>query len=151
MSATVDADAERVVALMMDAIDFASSARLGGDRPRGAIAVVGDVVIGRGDETCSRRDPTAHAVALVLTDAGRHIGSWRLDGVTVVATHEPCPMCAGALNAAKVARLVFGASDPARGAAGSRYNVPADRRLGHEVEVVPGVLAEQCAALDRDD
>ena len=133
--------------LMERAIDAAQVGRLAGERPRGAAARLGDLVVVRHDETSLRGDPMAHAVALLLTALGRELGSWRLEGVTVATTHEPCVMCAGALTAARVARLVFGVADPAAGAVGSLHNVAVDLRLGHEIEVVSGVLAQACSAL----
>ncbi|HAP31727.1 MAG TPA: tRNA adenosine(34) deaminase TadA [Firmicutes bacterium] len=92
-------------------------------------------------------DATAHAEILVLREAGKKLGSWRLSHTTLYVTLEPCPMCAGALVLARVSRLVYGPRDPKGGAAGSLYNIPADPRLNHRLEVREGVLAAQCAAL----
>jgi tRNA(adenine34) deaminase len=92
-------------------------------------------------------DPTAHAEVLLLAEVARQLGRWRLDDVTVVVTLEPCVMCAGALWAARVPRVVFGAEDPKAGALGSLYNVAADPRLNHEFTVRPRVRAEECGAL----
>ena len=119
-----------------------------GDVPVGAI-VVGDgrVVARAHNEREQRADPTAHAEILALRSAASVLGSWRLDGATVYVTLEPCPMCAGALVAARVHRLVFGAADPKAGSCGSLYNLCVDPRLNHEVVVSPGVLAEQAAGL----
>ena len=118
------------------------------DVPVGAVALVsGDVVARRHNERERLRDPTAHAELLCLRDAAAVLGSWRLGRVTLVATLEPCPMCAGALVAARVARLVFGAVDPKAGACGSLYNLCADPRLNHELPVTSGVLAEPSADL----
>lgn len=94
-------------------------------------------------------DPTAHAEVLALREAARVTGSWRLTGCTLVVTLEPCTMCAGALVLARVARLVYGAADPKAGAAGSLWDVVRDRRLNHRVEVVGGVLEDECAAALR--
>jgi tRNA(adenine34) deaminase len=119
-----------------------------GDVPVGAVAVDGGVVVGRRhNERELRGDPTAHAEILALRDAARALGTWRLDTVTLVVSLEPCPMCAGALVAARVARLVFGAADPKAGSCGSLYNLCVDPRLNHEVEVLPGVLSGESAAL----
>ena len=119
-----------------------------GDVPVGAVAVVGDAVVARAHNERERRgDPTAHAEILVLQAAAAVVGGWRLGDVTVVVTLEPCPMCAGALVAARVARLVFGATDPRAGACGSLYNLCADPRLNHELAVTPGVRADESAAL----
>jgi tRNA(adenine34) deaminase len=122
-----------------------------GDVPVGAVILLhGRVVAARHNERERLADPTAHAELLALSDAARAIGSWRLEGVSVIVTLEPCPMCAGALVAARVGRLVFGAPDPKAGSCGSLYNLCADPRLNHEVPVRPGVLALECAGLLTD-
>jgi tRNA(adenine34) deaminase len=119
-----------------------------GDVPVGAVVVIGDRVVGRGrNEREGRNDPTAHAEILALREAAAATGSWRLSEATLVVTLEPCPMCAGALVAARVGRLVFGAADPKAGACGSLYNLCADPRLNHELAVVRGVLADAGARL----
>jgi tRNA(adenine34) deaminase len=119
-----------------------------GDVPVGAVALVaGAVVASRHNEREVNRDPTAHAELLVLRDAAAALGSWRLGDVTLVVTLEPCPMCAGALVAARVGRLVFGAADPRAGACGTLYNLCADPRLNHELPVTGGVRQAECAAL----
>ncbi len=119
------------------------------DVPIGAVVVAGgEVVARRHNERERLGDPTAHAELLALRDAAAaQGGGWRLDGATVVVTLEPCPMCAGALVAARVARVVFGAADPKAGACGTLYNLCADPRLNHEVEVVHGVRAAEATAL----
>ena len=118
------------------------------DVPVGALVLIdGQVVAQRHNERELSSDPCAHAEILALRDAAAHIGSWRLDAATLVVTLEPCPMCAGAILNARVRRLVFGAVDPKAGACGSLYNLLGDPRLNHEVEVVPLVRAEACAAL----
>ena len=130
------------------ALEEAETALGHGDVPIGAVATVAGAVVARGhNERELRGDPTAHAEILVLQRAAAELGSWRLEGVTVVVTLEPCAMCAGALVAARVARLVFGAADPKAGACGSLYNLCADPRLNHELPVTPGVLAGRSAAL----
>jgi tRNA(adenine34) deaminase len=130
------------------ALEEAQLAGAGGDVPVGAIVVRdGHVVAQAHNEREQRTDPTAHAEMLALRSAASVLRSWRLDGATVYVTLEPCPMCAGALVAARVHRLVFGASDPKAGACGSLYNLCVDPRLNHEVLVSPGVLAEQAAVL----
>ncbi len=111
------------------------------------IAHEGEVIASAANERELRGDPTAHAEVLVLRAAAERAGSWRLPGATMVVTLEPCPMCAGALVAARVSRLVFGAADPKAGACGSLYNLCADPRLNHEVEVVAGVEAAAARAL----
>jgi tRNA(adenine34) deaminase len=120
-----------------------------GDVPVGAVVVIdGQVVAARHNERERSGDPTAHAELLALRDAAAAVGDgWRLVDATLVVTLEPCPMCAGALVAARVRRVVFGAPDPKAGACGSLYNLCADPRLPHEVAVTHGVRAEECAAL----
>lgn len=117
-----------------------------GDVPVGAVvAVDGRVVASRHNEREHLGDPTAHAEMLAMRDAADAIGEWRLSGATLAATLEPCPMCAGAAQSARIAKVVFGADDPKSGACGSLYNLGADPRLNHEYEVVAGVLGAQCA------
>ena len=133
---------------MEQALAEAAAAREHGDVPIGAVALVeGRVVARRHNERELRGDPLAHAELLILADVARERSDWRLEDVTVVVTLEPCPMCAGALVAARVRRVVFGAADPKAGACGSLYNLCADPRLNHEVEVVPGVQAERAGEL----
>jgi tRNA(adenine34) deaminase len=134
---------------MLQAIAEASLA--GADVPVGAVVLdpAGEVV-GRGRNSREAdSDPTAHAEVIAIRAAGQSIGSWRLAGCTLVVTLEPCTMCAGALLAGRMARLVYGAPDPRAGAAGSVWDVLHDPRLGEPVEVVGGVLADQCAELLR--
>ncbi|MGH2601406.1 MAG: nucleoside deaminase, partial [Dehalococcoidia bacterium] len=107
----------------------------------------GEVIAQRHNERERTGDPTAHAELLALRDAADVVGSWRLDGTTLVATLEPCPMCAGAAMNARVAQVVFGAADPKAGACGSLYNLCVDARLNHEAEVIAGVRAAEAAHL----
>ncbi len=133
---------------MRRAIEEGRRAGDGGDVPVGAVVVSGgQVVAAAGNRREAAIDPTAHAELLALRQAAATLGSWRLSDVTVYVTLEPCPMCAGALVAARVRRLVFGAADPKAGACGSLYNLCADPRLNHELAVVPGVCEAECAAL----
>jgi tRNA(adenine34) deaminase len=134
------------------ALAEARAARDHGDVPVGAVVLLGDEVVSRRHNERERRgDPTAHAEILALRDAATAVGSWRLGPTaTLVVTLEPCPMCAGALVGARVGRLVFGATDPKTGACGSLYNLCADPRLNHEVEVLPGVLVDAASALLSD-
>ena len=119
-----------------------------GEVPVGAIALLaGTVVAARHNERESAGDPTAHAEMLALRDAAAALGGWRLSDISLVVTLEPCPMCAGALVASRVGRVVFGASDARAGACGSLYNLCADPRLNHELEVTSGVRAAECGAL----
>jgi tRNA(adenine34) deaminase len=130
------------------ALEEATAATAHGDVPVGAVVLRdGEVVAQRHNERELTGDPSAHAEILALRDAAVVVGSWRLSGTTLVVTLEPCPMCAGALVAARVDQVVFGAADPKAGACGSLYNLCVDPRLNHELEVVPGVRAEEAAAL----
>ena len=130
------------------ALAEAASAVAHGDVPVGAVALVdGMVIASRHNERELTGDPTAHAEILALADAAASIGSWRLSEVTLVVTLEPCPMCAGALVASRLGRLVYGASDPKAGACGSLYNLCTDPRLNHEIPVTAGVRAPEAAAL----
>ena len=119
------------------------------DVPIGAIVLVdGAIVARRHNERELTGDPTAHAELLALRDAAAAVGDgWRLIDATVVVTVEPCPMCAGALLAARVKRVVFGAPDPKAGACGTIYNLCTDPRLHHEIEVTAGVRAAEATAL----
>ena len=132
---------------MAIALVEARAAAAAGDVPVGCVVLgpSGDVLARRRNERAVASDPTAHAEVLALRDAAAGLGDWRLAGCTLVVTLEPCPMCAGALVAGRVARVVFGAADPKGGACGSLYNLCADPRLNHEVEVVHGVRAAECA------
>ena len=133
------------------ALEEAAAAPVHGDVPVGAVALVaGRVVASRHNERELTGDPTAHAEILALADAAAALGTWRLTDVTLVVTLEPCPMCAGALVAARLGRVVFGATDPKAGACGTLYNLCADPRLNHEVPVTQGVRADECAALLTD-
>jgi tRNA(adenine34) deaminase len=119
-----------------------------GDVPVGAVAVTeGRTIASRHNERELRRDPTAHAEILALRDAATSLGTWRLGNVTLVVTLEPCAMCAGALVAARLGRLVFGATDPKAGACGSLYQLCADPRLNHELPVTGGILGPECGAV----
>jgi len=131
------------------ALDEARAAVAHDDVPVGAVVLAEDgrVLARRHNERELTGDPTAHAELLALRDAATALGSWRLTGTTMFATLEPCPMCAGALVAARVSRLVFGTADPKAGATGSLYNLCADPRLNHELPVRHGVRAAEAAAL----
>jgi tRNA(adenine34) deaminase len=130
------------------ALDEGATAVLHGDVPIGAVVLRdGEVIAQRHNERERLGDPTAHAEILALRDAAEVVGGWRLDGTVLVVTIEPCPMCAGALMAARVDQVVFGAPDPKAGACGSLYNLCVDPRLNHEARVVAGVRAEEAAAL----
>ena len=119
------------------------------DVPVGAVVIGPDgVVTGRGHNAREATgDPTAHAEMIALREAAAGLGRWRLDACPLVVTLEPCAMCAGAIVLARIPRLVLGAWDPKAGAAGSVHDLVRDRRLNHQVEVVGGVLEEECGAL----
>lgn len=132
---------------MREALDLADSARADGDVPVGALVLdpAGEV-IGRGRNTRERdRDPTGHAEVVAIREAAKTRGEWRLEGCTLVVTLEPCTMCAGAIVAARLERLVFGAFDDKAGAVGSLWDAVRDRRLNHRPEVISGVLADESA------
>ncbi len=137
---------------MRGALDEARRAVAGGDVPVGALVLDAEgAVVGRGHNAREATgDPTAHAEVLALRDAAARLGRWRLDDCTLVVTLEPCAMCAGAIVLARLPRLVLGAWDPKAGATGSVHDLVRDRRLNHQVEVVGGVLAEECGAVLRD-
>lgn len=135
-------------AAMRLALDEARRAGEAGDVPVGAVVIVDGRVVGAaGNRREATGDPTAHAEILALRKAADALGSWRLDSATVYATLEPCPMCAGALVAARIARLVFATPDPKAGACGSLYNLCADPRLNHELAVESGLLESESAEL----
>ena len=135
---------------MAEALAEARRAAAMGEVPIGAVVVRGEEVVGRGH---NRRevdgDPLAHAELLAIREAARTCTGWRLTGCTMYATLEPCPMCAGALVASRIERLVYGAADPKAGFCGSLGNLTQDPRLNHRLEVSSGVLAEESAALLR--
>ncbi len=137
---------------MGEALDLARRAAADGDVPVGALVIDSDgTVIGRGRNTRERDgDPTGHAEVVAIREAATAIGEWRLEGCTLVVTLEPCTMCAGAIVAARVGRLVFGAFDDKAGAVGSLWDVVRDRRLNHRPEVVSGVRASESAELLRE-
>ena len=137
---------------MQLALDQARMAAMHGDVPVGAVVIdqAGTVLASAGNEREIRHDPTAHAEILALREASRRLRSWRLTGLTLVVTLEPCTMCAGALVLARVARLIFGAFDPKAGAVSSLFDVVRDPRLNHRVEVSGGVLEAECSALLKD-
>jgi tRNA(adenine34) deaminase len=133
---------------MRIALDHAREAEAAGEVPVGAVAVLDDRVIGRGrNSSISMNDPTAHAEMLALREASAAIGNYRLEGVTLYSTLEPCAMCAGAMVAARVSRLVFGARDLRFGAVRSKFRLADSDVLNHRLEIVEGVLGAECAEL----
>ncbi len=148
MSSRTDIDPAVDERFMRLALDEARGAALLGEAPIGAVVVLAGEVVARGS---NRReidaDPTAHAEMIAVREAAASLGRWRLEGCTVYVTLEPCPMCAGALHAARVDRCVYGAVDPKAGALGTLYDIASDQRLNHRYEVTAGVLAEESSAL----
>lgn len=133
---------------MAEALAEARHAADAGDVPVGAVVVVDGVIVGRGrNRREAAHDPCAHAEVEALREAAASRRSWRLVGATVYATLEPCPMCAGALVNARVARVVYGCADPKAGAVDTLFTIGRDPRLNHRFDVVSGVLRDECAAL----
>ena len=132
---------------MREALAEAALAAARGEVPVGAIAVLEDRIIGRGHNLReTARDPSAHAELIAMRAAAAYLSSWRLVGVTLYVTLEPCPMCAGAIVNARVPRVVYGADDPKAGAVRSLYQLLEDPRLNHRAQVLPGVMSDACAA-----
>jgi tRNA(adenine34) deaminase len=133
---------------MKQALSQAHNAWILGEVPVGALVVKDGVVIASGfNQPIGNHDPTAHAEIMALRAAAILLGNYRLPGCELYVTLEPCAMCAGAMLHARLARVVFGASDPKTGAAGSVVNLFAQEKLNHHTEIVQGVLAEECSAL----
>lgn len=141
-----------VTAAMGRALALAREAAAAGDVPVGAVVLAAEgAVVGEGrNRREADGDPTAHAEILALREAAAALGSWRLDGCTLVVSLEPCTMCAGAIVLARVPRVVFGAWEPKTGAAGSIRDVLRDSRLNHRVEVIGGVAEAEAAGLLRE-
>lgn len=132
------------------ALDEALKALERSDVPIGAIAVRDGEVIGRGYNARERdQDPTAHAEMMALREAARVVGHWRLEGVTLYCTLEPCAMCAGAMVLARLPRLVYATTDPKAGAGGSIMNIVQHPQLNHQVEVSSGLMADEAASYIR--
>jgi tRNA(adenine34) deaminase len=153
MRADEDVNAARIIdeACMRAALVEAMMAAESGDVPVGAvIADAAGTIVGRGRNRRELlQDPTAHAEVEALRDASRYRQAWRLEGLTVYVTLEPCPMCAGALVNARVARVVYGCADPKAGAVDTLFSIGRDVRLNHRYDVLGGVLADESACLLR--
>ena len=133
---------------MTEALALAANARRAGEVPVGAVVVREGQIIGRGfNAPISLHDPSAHAEIQALRAAAKALGNYRLAGCTLYVTLEPCAMCAGAIQHARIARVVFGAADPKTGACGSVINLFAEPLLNHHTEVEGGMLAQQCGEL----
>lgn len=143
--------AQREIDFMQAALALAANAADNGEVPVGALVVRDGEIIGRGQNSMiARNDPTAHAEILALRDAARRIGNYRLVDCELYVTLEPCAMCAGAMMHARIARVIFGASDPKTGACGSVVDLFAEQRLNHHAEVTGGILADTCAQQLKD-
>jgi len=138
--------------LMKEALNEALRGLQEGEVPVGAVLAdpAGRIVARAHNQPIGRHDPTAHAEILALRAGGAVYGNYRIPGATLVVTVEPCPMCMGAALHARVSRIAFGAFDPKWGAAGSLYDLAADPRLNHRIEVVSGILLEECARMMQD-
>lgn len=133
---------------MAEALALATEGAWVNEVPVGALVVLDGVVVGRGfNQPIGSHDPTAHAEVVALRDAARTVGNYRLPGATLYVTVEPCAMCAGAIQHARVARVVYGASEPKTGACGSVVDLFAEARLNHHAEVEGGLMADESAAL----
>lgn len=133
---------------LREALELAREAERGGEVPVGAVVVLDGRVVGRGrNSPIARNDPTAHAEILALREAAAATGNYRLEGATMYATLEPCVMCAGALVAARVSRLVFGARDLRFGGVRSKFRLADADVLNHRLQIVEGVLGAECAEL----
>lgn len=130
---------------MQQALQLAQQAAIAGEVPVGAIVVKDGVIIGRGGNApIDSHDPTAHAEINAIRQAAQQLGNYRLVGCTLYVTLEPCAMCAGAIQHSRIARLVYGASDPKTGACGSVIDLMAEAKLNHHTAVTGGVLASEC-------
>lgn len=138
-------------AFMRIAIALATEAAKLGEVPVGAIVVKDRQIIGKGrNAPISLNDPTAHAEIQAMREAAQYLGNYRLVGCSLYVTLEPCAMCSGAIQHARIARLVYGASDPKTGCCGSVVNLMAEQKLNHHCELIKGVLAAECGTLLSD-
>jgi tRNA(adenine34) deaminase len=139
---------DRDLEFMQAALDEGRAAALAGEIPVGAVLVRDSTIVARsGNRTIRDCDPTSHAEIVVLREAARALGNYRLTATTLYVTIEPCSMCAGAIIQARVPRVVYGCDDPKGGAVRSCFEILSHPRLNHQVEVTGGVLASECAAL----
>ncbi len=139
------------IAMMQRAIELARKAAAIGEVPVGAVVYRGEQILAEAynlRETSN--DPTGHAELLAISLAGKKRAEWRLTDCSLAVTLEPCPMCAGAMVNARLGRLIYGTTDPKAGACHTLYHIPTDSRLNHRVEVISGVMADQCAKLLTD-
>jgi len=137
--------------MMQRAIALARKAAALDEVPVGAVIYRGNQVIAEGfNQREASKDPVAHAELLAISRAGRFLKEWRLTDCTLAVTLEPCPMCSGAMVNARLGRVIYGATDPKAGACDTLFHIPTDKRLNHEVQVIGGVMADQCAQLLKD-
>ena len=138
--------------LMRQALSEAEKGLLEGEVPVGAVLATqtGEIIARAHNQPIALNDPSAHAEILVMRKAGQRLRNYRLTHNILVATIEPCPMCMGTALNARIAQVVFGAADPKAGAAGSVFNLGADERLNHRIEVIPGILENECRTLMQD-
>lgn len=133
------------------ALDEARKALSIGEVPVGAIITNGDIVIARAhNQPISMNDPTAHAEILAIRQAGKILGNYRLNGMELFITLEPCIMCAGAIVHSRIKRIYYGARDPKMGGVESLYSILDDRRLNHQVDVIGGIMEEECLLLLKE-
>jgi tRNA(adenine34) deaminase len=139
------------LAMMRRAIDLGRQAAALGEVPVGAVVYKGSEIIAEAYNLReSASDPTGHAELLAISAAGKKLGEWRLTDCSLAVTLEPCPMCAGAMVNARLGRVIYGATDPKAGACHTLYRIPTDTRLNHRVEMIGGVLADECGQLLKD-
>lgn len=148
MTSNTSIDTEQDQTLMTTALTLAAEAALAGEVPVGAIVVKDGKIIGRGSNApIGSHDPSAHAEIQAMRDAAKFLGNYRLVDCTLYVTLEPCAMCAGAIQHARIARLVYGASDHKTGACGSVVNLMAEQKLNHHTQVTSGVMANECGSI----
>lgn len=148
MTSNTYIDTEQDQTLMTTALTLAAEAALAGEVPVGAIVVKDGKIIGRGSNApIGSHDPSAHAEIQAMRDAAKFLGNYRLVDCTLYVTLEPCAMCAGAIQHARIARLVYGASDHKTGACGSVVNLMAEQKLNHHTQVTSGVMANECGSI----
>jgi tRNA(adenine34) deaminase len=149
LNSTVTAHTDQ--SYMQLALQLAQTAAQVGEVPVGAIVVKDGIVIGRGSNApISSHDPTAHAEVIAMREAATHLGNYRLVDCTLYVTLEPCAMCSGAIQHARIAKLIYGARDPKTGACGSVVDLMNEPKLNHHTEVVGGVLAKECGEILSD-
>lgn len=136
---------------MREALIEAAKAFEKNEVPVGAVAVCDDGIVARAHNVRElTNDPMGHAEILLIDELSKSTNAWRLEGITIYVTCEPCLMCAGAMLQARIPKVVYGCKDPKAGAMGSLYDVSSDSRMNHQIEVVPGVLSQECGRVLSD-